>query len=136
MAEKKSSSFVLRIVISLLYISMGLQGLINGGSSEAIGSLFKVFDSDVMTYILSTVVLVSGILLMVPLFAKGISPVFVKGGMIAILVIWVAVIFFADFAPGFRSFDAEQWLSWVELFMYHLIVLFATYEVCKKALTK
>ncbi|AEV29678.1 hypothetical protein SpiGrapes_1884 [Sphaerochaeta pleomorpha str. Grapes] len=134
MADKKTSSVLLRIVIALLYISMGLQGLVNGGSSEAIGSLFNAFDSDAMVYILSTVVLLGGILLFVPLFAKGLSPVFVKGGMIAILVIWVAIVFFADFAPGFRGYDAKSWISWIEMFMYHLIVLFATYEVCKKAL--
>lgn len=134
MADKKASSVLLRIVIALLYISMGLRGLVNGGSSGAIGSLFNAFDSDAMVYILSTVVLLGGLLLFVPLFAKGLSPVLVKGGMIAILVIWIAVVFFADFAPGFGGFDAKAWISWVEMFMYHLIVLFATYEVCKKAL--
>ncbi|WP_320129042.1 hypothetical protein [uncultured Sphaerochaeta sp.] len=136
MAEKKTVANLLRIVISLMYISLGLQGLINGEGSGALNSLFRAFDSDIVTYGLSAIIMISGLLLLVPLFAKGIPPVFVKSGMIALVVIWIAIIFFNDFAPGFNGFDARQLLSWIEIFMYHLIVLFATYEVCGKAISK
>lgn len=131
---KKGSAFFLRLVISLLYISIGLQGLITKGGGSGIRSLYNVFDSDVLLYLVAIVVLLSGIVLLVPLFTKKLPPVFVKTGMIAVLVIWVAVIFFSDIAPGFRGFDAKEWISWIESVMYHLIVLIATYEVSRKAL--
>ncbi len=132
--NKKSTAFLLRLVISLLYISMGLQGLISKGGGEGIGSLYKAMDAEGLIYLLAVIVLLSGIVLIIPLFSKKLPQSFVKGGMIAVLVIWVAVIFFADIAPGFSNFDFSDWISWIQAVMYHLIVLFATYEVCKKGL--
>ena len=132
--SKKSSAFVLRLVISLLYISIGLQGLISRGGSSGIGALYKAFSSDVIIYLVAVVVLLGGLVMLIPLFTKKLSPMFVKAGTIAVLLIWIAAIFFADIAPGFRGFKAEHWISWIESLMFHLIVLFATFEVSKKSL--
>ena len=132
--NKKSSAFVLRLVISLLYISIGLQGLISRGGGSGIGALYRAFSSDVIIYLVAVIVMLGGLVMLIPLFTKKLSPVFVKAGTIAVLVIWIAAIFFADIAPGFRGFRAEHWVSWIESVMFHLIVLIATFEVSKKAL--
>lgn len=132
---KKSSAFILRLIISLLYISIGLQGLISRGGGSGIGALYKAFDSDLLIYLVAVVVMLGGLVLLVPLFTKKLSPVFTKAGTVAVLIIWIAAIFFADFAPGFKGFKAEHWITWVESFMFHLIVLFATIEASRKVLS-
>ncbi len=132
---KKNSAFVLRLVISLLYISIGLQGLISRGGSSGIGALYAAFSSDVIIYLVAVIVMLGGLVMLIPLFTNKLPDVFVKAGTIAVLVIWVAVIFFADIAPGFRGFRAEHWVSWIESVMFHLIVLIATFDVSKKALS-
>ncbi|MGB4406166.1 MAG: hypothetical protein WBI82_04815 [Sphaerochaeta sp.] len=132
---KKNSTFVLRLVISLLYISIGLQGLISRGGSSGIGALYAAFSSDVIIYLVAVIVMLGGLVMLIPLFTNKLPGVFVKAGTIAVLVIWVAVIFFADIAPGFRGFGAEHWVSWIESVMFHLIVLIATFDVSKKALS-
>jgi len=132
---KKNSAFVLRLVISLLYISIGIQGLISRGGSSGIGALYAAFSSDVIIYLVAVIVMLGGLVMLIPLFTNKLSDVFVKAGTIAVLVIWVAVIFFADIAPGFRGFRAEHWVSWIESVMFHLIVLIATFDVSKKALS-
>ncbi len=131
---KKSSAIVLRLVISLLYISIGLQGLISRGGNSGIGSLYRAFGNDVLIYLVAVIVLLGGIVMLIPLFTKKLSSMFVKAGTIAVLVIWIAVIFFADIAPGFRGFRAIDWISWIESVMFHLIVLIATFEVSRKIL--
>jgi len=131
--NKKSSAFVLRLVISLLYISIGLQGLISRGGRSGIGALYGAFSDDV-GILVAIIVMLGGIVMLLPLFTRKLSPVFVKAGSIAVLVIWIAVIFFADLAPGFRGFHTEQWVFWLEELMLHLIVLIATLEVSKKSL--
>ncbi|MDY0289610.1 MAG: hypothetical protein RBR15_12365 [Sphaerochaeta sp.] len=132
---KKSSAFVLRLVISLLYISIGLQGLISRGGSSGIGALYRAFSSDVLIYLVAVIVMLGGLVLLIPLFTNKLSGVFVKAGTIAVLIIWIAVIFFADIAPGFRNFNATDWISWIESLMFHLIVLIATFDVSKKILS-
>ena len=132
---KKNSAFVLRLVISLLYIRIGFQGLIFRGGSSGIGALYAAFSSDVIIYLVAVIVMLGGLVMLIPLFTNKLSDVFVKAGTIAVLVIWVAVIFFADIAPGFRGFRAEHWVSWIESVMFHLIVLIATFDVSKKALS-
>ena len=131
---KKSSAFVLRLIISLLYISIGLQGLISRGGRSGIGALYSAFSSDVVIYLVAVIVMLGGLVMLIPLFTKKLSPVFVKAGTIAVLVIWIAAIFFADIAPGFRGFRAEHWISWIESLMFHLIVLVATFDVSRKIL--
>ncbi len=132
--NKKSSEFVLRLSISLLYISIGLQGLISRGGGSGIGALYGAFSSDVIIYLVAIIVMLGGLVMLIPLFTNKLSPVFIKAGTIAVLVIWIAAIFFADVAPGFRGFRAEHWVFWIESVMLHLIVLIATFEVSKKAL--
>ncbi|MBI9094901.1 MAG: hypothetical protein JEY71_08480 [Sphaerochaeta sp.] len=132
---RKNSAFVLRLVISLLYISIGFQGLISRGGSSGIGALYAAFSSDVIIYLVAVIVMLGGLVMLIPLFTNKLSGVFVKAGTIAVLVIWIAVIFFADIAPGFRGFSAEHWVSWIERVMFHLIVLIATFDVSKKALS-
>ncbi len=131
--KKKSSAFVLRMVISLLYISIGLQGLLSRGGRSGIGALYGAFSNDV-GILVAIVVMLGGLVMLVPLFTNKLSHVFVKAGTIAVLVIWIAVIFFADIAPGFRGFTVEQWVFWLESLMLHLIVLIATFEVSRKVL--
>ncbi len=133
--NKKNSAFVLRLVISLLYISIGLQGLITRGGSSGIGALYHAFSSDVIIYLVAVIVMLGGLVMLIPLFTNKLSTVFVKAGTIAVLVIWIAAIFFADIAPGFRGFRAEDWVFWIESVMLHLIVLIATFEVSKKDLS-
>jgi len=131
---KKSSEFLLRLVISLLFISIGLQGLISHEGSSGIGALYNAFSSEVIIYLVAVILMLGGLVMLIPLFTNKLSPVFVKAGTIAVLVIWIAAIFFADIAPGFRGFSAEHWVFWIESVMLHLIVLFATFEVSKKSL--
>ena len=130
---KKSSAFVLRLVISLLYISIGLQGLISRGGNSGIGALYGAFSNEV-GILVAIIVMFGGIVMLLPLFTNKLAGVFVKAGSIAVLVIWIAVIFFADIAPGFRGFGADEWVFWLESVMLHLIVLIATFDVSKKAL--
>lgn len=129
-----NSGFILRIIIGLLFICLGIQGYVGGGKGAmGVGDLYNAFDSEVMIYILATIVLLSGVILLVPMFIRGISEKIVRAGMIVVLIIWVAVIIFADFINMPNNPD---WLEWIQMFLYHLIVLFGILQVCGKALLK
>ncbi len=127
-----NAEFFLRIIIGLLFICLGIQGYVGGGrDAMGVGDLYNAFDSDAIIYILATIVLLSGVILLVPMFIRGISEKIVKAGMIVVLIIWVAVIVFADFINMPKNPD---WLEWLQMFLYHLIVLFGILQVCGKAL--
>lgn len=96
-----------------------------------VGDLYDLFDSDALVYLLATIVLLSGVILLVPMFIRGISEKIVKVGMIVVLVIWVAVIVIADFINMPNNPD---WLEWFQMLLYHLIVLFGILQVTGKAL--
>ncbi len=123
---------ILRIIIGLLFIILGIQGYVGSKDAMGVGDLYKALDSEALSYILATIVLLSGVILLVPMFIRGISEKIVKVGMIAVLIIWVAVIVFADFVGvNFKSVD---WMEWLQMLLYHLVVLFGIIQVCGKAL--
>lgn len=127
-----NSGFILRIIIGLLFICLGIQGYVGGGDAMGVGDLYNALDSDALVYILATIVLLSGVILLVPMFIRGISEKIVRVGMIAVLIIWIAVIVFADFIG--TNFGRVDWLVWIQMFLYHLVVLFGILQVCGKAL--
>ena len=123
--KRMNTSFLLNIVVGLLFISLGIQGLIGRGDPDTIGNVYRLFDSESLVTVVAIVILISGFLQLIPLVFRGVSSAFVKIGRIVILVVWIAVIVLADIFPGFSGFDGVDWVMWIQQLMYHLIVLAA-----------
>jgi hypothetical protein len=64
------SSFILRI-ISVCCSSAWNSGYVGGSKgSMGVGDLYDLFDSDALVYLLATIVLLSGVILLVPMFIR------------------------------------------------------------------
>lgn len=81
-------------------------------------------DSELLLYILSAVQLVCGLFLVAQLFVSGIPPKFVKAALLAIWIIWLAMIVILDILTiDFGRFSGADWFLWIEQTVLHLIVL-------------
>ena len=123
---KFGGDLVLRILVGLLFICIGIQGV----AGESNNDLFRAVDNEVLEIILGIVMILSGVLL------KGINKVYVKWSMIIVLVVWIIMIILTDFYYGFRGINGMEWFTWIENFIYHLLILASIYKVSGGALKK
>ncbi len=122
--------FGLRLLVGLLFICIGIQGIATTNSND----LYRAIDNDTVNILLGILLLVCGLLIAVPLFIKGIKPVFTKYSLIIVSVVWILVIIFSDFVYGFRNIDGLGIFEWLEAFIYHLLILFSILKASKGAL--
>lgn len=126
---KLNGDLILRILVGLLFICIGIQGLLGNTNN----GLFQVLDNEVLEIILGILLLLCGILLIIPSFLKGINKTYVKWSMVAVLVIWVLTIIMTDFVDGLRSVNGDEWFTWLEDLATHLLVLACVWKVSSSA---
>ncbi len=135
MAKDLRSSFkglaskkVIQILIALLFIAMGLIGFssnrsMGGQLSRELSNMFGG-DSELLLYIISAVQLLCGLFLAAQLFMPSIPTNFVKAALLAIWIIWLAMIVILDILTiDFGRFRGADWFVWIEQTVLHLIVL-------------
>ncbi len=127
-ALKVGSNMILKLLVGLLFVCIGIEGISNPGSSN---DLYRAIDDNTMDVILGIVLLVSGLLIAVPSFLKGIKPAFTKYSSYIVLVVWVLVIIFSDFVYGFGNFNGSEIFMWLETFIYHLLILYTIIRIAK-----
>ena len=126
---KLNGDLILRILVGLLFICIGIQGLLGNTNN----GLFQVLDNEVLEIILGILLLLCGILLIIPSFLKGINKTYVKWSMVAVLVIWVLTIIMTDFVDGLRGVNGDEWFTWLEDLATHLLVLACVCKVSSSA---
>lgn len=126
---KLNGDLILRILVGLLFICIGIQGLLGNTNN----GLFHVLDNEVLEIILGILLLLCGILLIIPSFLKGINKTYVKWSMVAVLVIWVLTIIMTDFVDGLRGVNGDEWFTWLEDLATHLLVLACVWKVSSSA---
>ena len=126
---KLNGDLILRILVGLLVICIGIQGLLGNTNN----GLFQVLDNEVLEIILGILLLLCGILLIIPSFLKGINKTYVKWSMVAVLVIWVLTIIMTDFVDGLRGVNGDEWFTWLEDLATHLLVLACVWKVSSSA---
>ena len=132
MAGSKSiGDMILRILVGLLFVIIGIEGMADFGGNALYRELDDVFD-----IIVGAVLLVAGLLLIVPLFITGIKASFTKAAALVVLVAWVIYIVLADFMYGLRGVDGTEWFEWLEVLIYHLLILASVYKVAQPAVKK
>lgn len=123
-----STDFLLRILIGLLFVCIGIQGVMGESSNP----LFRALDNEVLEVLLGIVMILSGLLLIVPMFIKGINSMYVKISMYIVLAVWIITIILTDFYYGFGHTRGSEWFEWIENFIYHLLILSCIYKVSSK----
>ena len=137
---KFNTEIILRLLVGILFVCIGIEGIAGLGSDTG---LYRDLD-DLYAILLGVVIMLAGLLLVVPMFIKGIPTTFTKVSMGVILIVWVAVIILSDFVYGVKHTSGKEWFSWVETFIYHLLILSCVVNVslpaikgaAKKAATK
>lgn len=124
-----NGDLLMRILTGVLFICIGIQGVMG----ETNNDLFEVLDNEVLSIILGIVLILCGVLLIVPSFLKGINKAYVKGSMVAVLVVWVLMIIMQDFYYGFGGNSGAEWFEWLENFIYHLMILACVWKVSSSA---
>ncbi len=124
-----NGDFLLKFLVGILFVIIGIEGIADFGSNV----LYRQLDETVKI-IIGMVLLIAGLLLVVPLFIKGISQSFVKASTLIVLVAWLAFIILADFVYGLRGVDGKAWFLWIETFVYHLLILYCIYRVASSAI--
>lgn len=113
------SNLLVKILIGLLFISIGIQGCL--GDTD--NGLYRAINNETINIVLGVVLILSGALMIVPSFFKGISSTYVKISMSIICVVWVLVIVFSDFVYGLKGVNGKEWFYWLETLIYHLMIL-------------
>ena len=129
--SKLSGDFILRILVGLLFVVIGIEGIGDFGGNALYDELDEVFD-----IIVGIVLLVAGLLLIVPLFVSGIKASFTKVATLVILVAWIVYIVLADFVYGLKGVNGTEWFEWLEDLIYHLLILASVYKVATPAVRK
>ncbi len=126
------SNLLMKVLIGLLFICIGIQGCL--GNTD--NGLYRAIDNEAMNIILGVVLILSGVLMIIPSFLKGISSTYVKISMMIITVVWVLVIIFSDFVYGLKGVSGDDWFYWLETFIYHVMVLIPVVKVTIPATIK
>ncbi|MBO8442981.1 MAG: hypothetical protein IAC42_04405 [Spirochaetes bacterium] len=126
---KFNGDLLLRVLVGLLFICIGIEGLMGDTSN----GLFRALDNEVLEIILGVLLLLCGVLLIVPSFLKGINKTYVKISMIAILVVWVLTIVITDFVNGLGGVNGDEWIYWIEQLVTHLLILASVWKVSSSA---
>ena len=128
-AAKVAGDFVMKLLVGLLFVCIGIEGIANGTTDA--NALYRAIGNDVVNTILGIVLIVCGLLIVVPLFVRGIKPVFTKFSTIIVFIVWVLVIVFADFMT-IGKYSGMGYFEWIENFIYHLLILNAIFVIAKK----
>lgn len=129
----KGANFVLGILIGLLFICIGIEGIADIGSN----ALYRAIDNEVWNIIMGIVILVAGLLLLVQSLGLGRLPkTFSLVAELVIVIIWALVIIFADFVYGVKHTNGSEWVVWLENFIYHILILSCVGIVCFPSLKK
>lgn len=126
---KIDGNLILRILVGLLFICIGIEGLLGDTSN----GLFDVLDNEVLQIVFGVLLLLCGILLIVPSFLKGINTTYVKWSMVAVLVVWILTIIVTDFVEGLKGVNGDEWIFWLEELVTHLLVLACVWKVSSEA---
>ena len=132
MAKSKTGDLVLRVLVAVLFICIGIQGMANYNSN----GLYAAVKSEVFSIILGIVIFLAGLLILVPVFYSRIPKIFVNISMVVVLVVWVLVIIFADFVYGLKHTSGMEWFSWIENFIYHLLILSCVWNVSRNSVAE
>ncbi len=128
---KVNGDFILKILVGILFVVIGIEGIADFGGNDLYDELDEVFQ-----IIVGVVLLVAGLLLIVPSFIGGIKPSFVKISTLVVLVAWVIYIILSDFVYGLGGNDGSEWFEWLEDLVYHLLILYCIYRVASPAVRK
>ena len=129
----KGANFVLGILIGLLFICIGVEGIADIGSN----ALYRAIDNEVWNIIMGIIILAAGLLLLVQTLGLGKLPkTFSLVAELVIVVIWLLVIIFADFVYGIKHTNGSEWIVWLENLIYHVLILSCVGSVCFPALQK
>ena len=126
---KIDGNLILRILVGLLFICIGIEGLLGDTSN----GLFDVLDNEVLQIVFGVLLLLCGILLIVPSFLKGINTTYVKWSMVAVLVVWILTIIVTDFVEGLKGVNGDEWIYWLEELVTHLLVLACVWKGSSEA---
>ncbi len=129
--SKVSGDFILKILVGLLFVIIGIEGIADFGGNALYDELDEVF-----RIIVGVVLLVAGLLLIIPSFIGGIKGSFVKISTLVVLIAWVIYIILDDFIYGFGNLNGDEWFTWLEGFIYHLLILYCIYRVATPAVRK
>jgi len=139
----KDQGSVLKIIVSLMYIAMGIEGFVQGKSGQAIGHLYAFIDDlfgkagNSFVVIVGALIFLSGLCILASMFVSQIPGKATNIAMIILMVAWVLTIIFADFVDGFGNIKKfVDFMIWLESFLVHVLVLSATVSVCGNALKK
>lgn len=130
-ASKLSGDFILKILVGILFVVIGIEGIAGFGGNALYDELDEVFE-----IIVGVILLVAGLLLIVPSFIGGIKGSFVKISTLIVLVAWIIYIILDDFVYGLSGVNGEEWFTWIENLVYHLLILSCIYKVATPAVRK
>ena len=128
---KVNGDFILKILVGILFVVIGIQGIAGFGGNAIYDELDEAFE-----IIVGVVLLVSGLLLIVPSFIGGIKASFVKISTLVVLVAWIIFIILEDFVYGMSGLNGDEWFLWLEDLVYHLLILYCIYRVATPAVRK
>ncbi len=128
---KVNGDFILKILVGILFVVIGIQGIAGFGGNAIYDELDEAFE-----IIVGVVLLVAGLLLIVPSFIGGIKASFVKISTLVVLVAWIIFIILEDFVYGMSGLNGDEWFLWLEDLVYHLLILYCIYRVATPAVRK
>ena len=130
-AGKVRGDFILKILVGILFVVIGIEGIADFGGTAIYDELDEPF-----SIIVGVVLLVAGLLLIVPSFIGGIKGSFVKISTLVVLVAWIIFIILEDFIYGLSGLNGDEWFLWLEGLIYHLLILYCIYRVATPAVRK
>ena len=128
---KVNGDFILKILVGILFVVIGIQGIAGFGGNAIYDELDEAFE-----IIVGVVLLVAGLLLIVPSFIGGIKASFVKISTLVVLVAWIIFIILEDFVYGMSGLNGDEWFLWLADLVYHLLILYCIYRVATPAVRK
>lgn len=128
---KVNGDFILKILVGILFVVIGIEGIADFGGNALYDELDQTFD-----IIVGVVLLVAGLLLIVPSFIGGIKASFVKVSTLVVLIAWIIFIVLEDFVYGLGGLNGDEWFLWLEDLIYHLLILYCIYRVASPAVRK
>ena len=130
-AGKVSGDFILKILVGILFVVIGIEGIADFGGNAIYDELDEPF-----SIIVGVVLLVAGLLLIVPSFIGGIKGSFIKISTLVVLVAWIIFIILEDFIYGLSGLNGDEGFLWLEGLIYHLLILYCIYRVATPAVRK
>ena len=120
--NKVSGDFILKILVGILFVVIGIEGIADFGGNAIYDEIYQTFD-----IIVGVVLLVAGLLLIAS---------FTKVSTRVVLVAWIIFIILEDFIYGLGGLNGDEWFLWLEDLVYHLLILYCIYRVATPAVRK